>query len=955
MASLSNTLYPPVVSTFMPSFVNTDKMTIYFSISNFNTSTNIHYLHVTLQSQKNNLNCFKSYSSGIWITDSFEYDEEKGMYKVDIESSMVSGGQFNINQYYKVQLRFDSYGEETGKPDTTTDANNDYLINNQSYFSEWSTVCLIKPILQPDIYLTRLDNEDADNSHTLSKVIQPIVGKLYFVDSEGNQNDSETETLESYQFTLLDSKGENVVQTYDKIFTSTNLNPNTINTKIDLTSPSIVGSYILKIDYTTKNQYSGSKTYEIAIADYADTEGGDWISNVIIEAEVDEDNGTVNLYIDYSNVSLPVGGLIHVRRTSSESSFDEWETIGDYKATSGFKKTIVDYTVNSMVWYRYSVYYEAKSGAIAKPKNSSIVYPNFEACLIYHQGKQLKLKYNYKVSSYKSVVNRSKIDTLGGKYPKFAENAILNYKQFSVSGTLTGFSDIDGAFLSRYDYFTQIDGTEKYYIKYLENSTNGGNGGYGIDTEEYGMVYVDFDTYNQNDVFWERTFREAAATWLNNGEPKLYRSPTEGLMVVMFTDISLTPNETLGKRIWDFSATAYEVADGSSLEKLSNLGIFEVPTATMDSIINDTSDDNNSEDDTITRIAGQLYNFSGTSASEAQIKTKVTNNLSDLTVGVRSSYHPGNQASYVFSHIKVLFTSKPKYYQIRTSDHEPVLADLTAEKTIEEKAYLFGYRIKVRYKNEETWKTIFINSRGYYQFPADIEIDNLQVCDDGVCTIEYVLRYKRTGYIAGSDSGTKVVVGSVAGQYYGELSADSQSLGIDIKTKYNKTIEDTASGTTTVIQMLSWGGLVFDVAPYSVFKIRHTGETSFEDSSIFVVGTSGYLNLGKEYSIQDVIYAGKQMYQSSYSNVGFLDENQFALDEHYNDESLYYLTINFIDNPKYNVVYKTRSYDYIYRNDGTWAKFEYNKDDKTGIVKINTFGAINYTASLVQSVTGGSE
>jgi hypothetical protein len=51
---------------------------------------------------------------------------------------------------------------------------------------------------------------------------------------------------------------------------------------------------------------------------------------------------------------------------------------------------------------------------------------------------------------------------------------------------------------------------------------------------------------------------------------------TEGNMAVMLTDISLTPNATLGRKLYNFTATMYEIGDGYSLESLSSLGIIDI-------------------------------------------------------------------------------------------------------------------------------------------------------------------------------------------------------------------------------------------------------------------------------------------------------------------------------------------------------------------------------------------
>ena len=59
----------------------------------------------------------------------------------------------------------------------------------------------------------------------------------------------------------------------------------------------------------------------------------------------------------------------------------------------------------------------------------------------------------------------------------------------------------------------------------------------------------------------EREFKLEVLDWLNNGKPKLFRSPGEGNYIVRLMNVSLTPNQQLGRMIYDFTCTAYEVQD----------------------------------------------------------------------------------------------------------------------------------------------------------------------------------------------------------------------------------------------------------------------------------------------------------------------------------------------------------------------------------------------------------
>jgi hypothetical protein len=73
----------------------------------------------------------------------------------------------------------------------------------------------------------------------------------------------------------------------------------------------------------------------------------------------------------------------------------------------------------------------------------------------------------------------------------------------------------------------------------------------------------------------ERRFREKVEEFLNNFDYKLYKSPTEGNIVVVLNNVSLTPNADLGRMIFEFSATAYEVLE-NTLENLNEFGIIDI-------------------------------------------------------------------------------------------------------------------------------------------------------------------------------------------------------------------------------------------------------------------------------------------------------------------------------------------------------------------------------------------
>jgi hypothetical protein len=62
--------------------------------------------------------------------------------------------------------------------------------------------------------------------------------------------------------------------------------------------------------------------------------------------------------------------------------------------------------------------------------------------------RQLKIKFNPKVSSYKSTILESKVETIGSKYPFIFRSGHVNYKEFPISGLLSYLMDEKELFMS---------------------------------------------------------------------------------------------------------------------------------------------------------------------------------------------------------------------------------------------------------------------------------------------------------------------------------------------------------------------------------------------------------------------------------------------------------------------------------------------------------------------------
>ena len=688
MASLIGTLYPPVIDTFMPAFIYTEGVRVYYSLPSYGDLNNINLLHITVTDQETNQNALKN-NAGIYIVENplQFFDKDKQQYYIKISNSMLKSN-FKCNQFYKIQLRFDCHEEGSipvGNQESAA-AVNAYVmdINNQAYFSEWSTVCLVRPIYEPALEIIGLSDEHgkALKEASMNLGMMPIAGRLWFwsKDENGNDESDTKEQLRSYQLFILDDSNEELLST-DIIYTSNEFNNNNINTVLNLMNlnidfPQNVNSTTLnlKIKYTTNNLYEGVAQFPFTIIQYVQGP-----NDVIYKAALDDENGFINLITAFTkteNDRINIAGetFFYLMRASSEDNFKNWQVLYSnyinmlnddltridktqaenllhetpdrgtsiwgtdkkdkkidpetgkiiYVKRSGDRAidpedswikpfdeqriifNIVDHTVQSMTWYKYCVQYYIPGSGLTAPvfyvtdDGTETIFPQFYDLLFSRQEIQVPIRFNPAISSYKKNVARTKIDTLGGRYPKFAENAIMNYRQYSISGTISANMDDMKTFIKKSDYFSEEE-VQRLYKEFLANKNapslltehtrfeeqfNEQGNSIQVETSYIPIEEMTVDTigYEYYEWLWERVFREKLYDWLNDGEPKLMRSLPEGNVIVMLTDISLTPNTQLGRLISDFTCTAYEVGDGTgSLDQLRQLGVLAYPANTYSS------------------------------------------------------------------------------------------------------------------------------------------------------------------------------------------------------------------------------------------------------------------------------------------------------------------------------------------------------------------------------------
>ena len=184
-------------------------------------------------------------------------------------------------------------------------------------------------------------------------------------------------------------------------------------------------------------------------------------------------------------------------------------------------------TVEHGYTYKYALQQFNDEGLYSNKLYSNEVYISFEDCFLFDGKKQLKLKYNPKITSFKDIVLETKTNTIGSKYPFIFRNGNVQYKEFPISGLISYLSDEEELFLTQDELFLETKTTD----------------------------LVD------NNIAAERIFKMKVLEWFNNGQPKIFRSPGEGNYIVRLTNASMTPTDGVGRMLHIISATASEVAD----------------------------------------------------------------------------------------------------------------------------------------------------------------------------------------------------------------------------------------------------------------------------------------------------------------------------------------------------------------------------------------------------------
>ena len=406
-----------------------------------------------------------------------------------------------------------------------------------------------------------------NNSITITDLNSNIVNLNKNVYEGVYISDIASEPIYSYRFVFKNITTNEIVQDTGDILHNVDEDKVTYQNKR-------ISQHLFKINYELQKQYIYELTYSITTINGYKTSTKPYtiikseeifmIFQGGIKAQQNtkaKDNGYIEISLTPAESGQLVRGNFVLERTNDNLQWNELTkfTLTNISDLSLF--TWKDWSIEQGIEYTYAI--RQYSGNIySERKLSNTITAEFEHMFLSDGKKQLKIKYNPKVSSFKDTILEQKTDTIGGKYPFFFKNNQVRYKEIPISGLISYQMDEDNLFMDN-DELGLID------LSSFRQTTTVAN-------DIFNNIKVKTNQLTDYNYTAERKFKLSVLEWLTNGEPKLFRSPTEGNYVVRLMNTSLSPNDTLGRMLHTFSSTGYEIMD-NTIDNLKHYGLINLP------------------------------------------------------------------------------------------------------------------------------------------------------------------------------------------------------------------------------------------------------------------------------------------------------------------------------------------------------------------------------------------
>lgn len=531
---MDNKLYPPYIDGTLPAFIKGNTLVVPFQLNRAVSRTDFNCLSLILKTvQTNTVLCD---GDPVYASKNIEYDNATGHWK----AIFPVGDLVTAGQYYKVQVAF-AKGHYDEKLNWIYDTAIGY----------YSDVGVTKCTTQPNIYIKNLDGNKTSNTHQY---------EYTGVYSQAADGQDKSEKVYSYRFDLYDEHNVLISTSGEQVHNSSSDTKRFESSDVWLVTKDLKPGYWYTVQYTVttlNNLVVASPAYKIM-----QIETVDFDIDAEVSATMIEEDGYVNVCLQPLANAKKVRGSFVLVRGSSEDNYESWQELYRFNLVNQTPDMILwqDFTVRQGVTYKYALQAYNDNGLYSNKlfNKEGPVYADFEDSFLFDGERQLNIRFNPQVSSFKTVLLESKMDTLGGQFPFIFRNGNVKYREFPISGLISMLSDPNEIFMQ---------GIQSVAYTAERSRTAAAGTAYDLDTQLAG------DNFRR-----EREFKMAVLEWLNNGEPKLFRSPGEGNYIVRLMNASLSPNATLSRMLHTFSCTAYEIAE-CTFDNLNKYGFIKAPNA----------------------------------------------------------------------------------------------------------------------------------------------------------------------------------------------------------------------------------------------------------------------------------------------------------------------------------------------------------------------------------------
>lgn len=470
-------LYPPIINGTIPAFSGTT-LVVPFSLNKAVSRSDVHDIMVKVKT-----------INGV-------VKETVNAYSFDILNNYEATFTLNrklytVGQYYKIQIAF---------------------VDEDGVVGHYSTVGVVKCTTKPTVTIENM-SFGVINSHN-----------YYYTGVYSQEGGDTSEKLYSSRFKVYDENGVIIRDTGEILHNTLNDSvPYESTEEFKLTQDLEINKsfYIQFCAKSVNGMEANSPKYRVIQKRSVQPE----IETALV-ATLNENDGFITLTFD-SDADVILGTFL-ISRASSKNGW-VYEELKRFNLQSIIPESwnMLDCTVEHGVTYKYSLQQYNENDIYSERIESNTVQVKFEDSFLYDGEKQLCIKFNPKVSTFKNTLAEQKTDTIGSEHPYIIRNGNLKYKEFSVGGLIS--------------YI--MDESEQMFMT----------------LDELGIAHRSTDLTTDN-IVAERHFKLSVLDWLTNGKAKIFRSPTEGNYIVRLLNVSMTPQDGIGRMLHSFTATAYEIA-----------------------------------------------------------------------------------------------------------------------------------------------------------------------------------------------------------------------------------------------------------------------------------------------------------------------------------------------------------------------------------------------------------